>query len=148
MRALIQRVSSGRVSIGGREHAAIGGGMVILLGVAGGDTREGASRLAARCASLRIFADEAGKMNLSVQDAGGSMLVVSQFTLYADTQGGNRPGFPDAARPEEADELYRAFVSSCRLLLGPERVQTGVFGAAMEVDIRNDGPVTIMLESR
>ena len=148
MRALVQRVTRGSVSIDGNVHASIGPGAVILLGVRRGDTMAEASALAEKCAALRIFSDAAGKMNLSVRDTAGSVLVVSQFTLYADTERGNRPGFTDAAPPEDADPLYRAFARRLEEILGAGRVATGVFRAAMEVTIHNDGPVTIMLESK
>jgi D-tyrosyl-tRNA(Tyr) deacylase len=148
MKALVQRVSSGSVVVEGAPHASIGPGYVVLLGVRRGDTAAEAEALAARCASLRVFDDAQGKMNLSITDTGGSVLVVSQFTLYADTRRGNRPGFTDAAPPEEAEPLYRAFVSRLGESLGPGRVCTGVFQTAMAVTIVNDGPVTIMLESR
>jgi len=146
MRALLQRVSEGSVSIAGAPHAAIGKGYVILLGVRNGDTVEDARSLAAKCAGLRVMEDAHGKMNLDLAAAGGSALVISQFTLYGDARRGNRPGFSDAAPPEEAERLYEEFVRAMRAVLGPERVQTGEFGAMMEVLIRNDGPVTILLE--
>jgi len=146
MRAVLQRVSEGSVTIGGALQARIGKGYVILLGVRKGDTSEDSRQLAAKCASLRVMEDAHGKMNLDLKDAGGDVLVVSQFTLYADARRGNRPGFADAAPPEEAERLYEEFVGALRAALGPERVQTGVFGAMMEVLIRNDGPVTILLE--
>lgn len=148
MRALVQRVRTGGVTVNGSPHSSIGAGLVVLLGVGRGDSAAAAEALAAKVAALRIFADPAGKMNLSVTDTGGSVLVVSQFTLYADTRRGHRPGFSDAAPPEEADALYRVFVSALRRLLGPDRVATGVFQAAMEVTIVNDGPVTILLDTR
>jgi D-tyrosyl-tRNA(Tyr) deacylase len=147
MRALVQRVREGSVAIGGQTIARISRGYVILLGVKQGDTREAALFLAEKCAHLRVLEDAGGKMNLSLEDVGGSALVVSQFTLYADAQKGNRPGFSLAARPEEAEPLYVAFVDRMRALLGPERVVTGTFGAMMEVTIVNDGPVTILIES-
>jgi len=147
MRALVQRVREGSVAIGGQTIARISRGYVILLGVKQGDTREAARFLAEKCAHLRVLEDAGGKMNLSLEDVGGSALVVSQFTLYADAQKGNRPGFSLAARPEEAEPLYVAFVDRMRALLGPERVVTGTFGAMMEVTIVNDGPVTILIES-
>jgi len=146
MRAVLQRVSEGSVTIGGEPRARIGKGYVILVGVRKGDTPEDARQLAAKCAALRVMEDAHGKMNLDLADAGGSVLVVSQFTLYADARRGNRPGFADAALPQEAERLYEEFVAALRAALGPERVQTGVFGAMMEVLIRNDGPVTILLE--
>ena len=148
MRALIQRVSEGGVSIGGERHSGIGPGLLIFLGVSVRDDAESARSLAERCARLRIFQDESGKMNLSLADTGREALVVSQFTLYADTRKGNRPGFADAAAPAEAEALYEAFVAHLRGHLGPEKVSTGIFRARMEVRLVNDGPVTLMLESK
>jgi D-aminoacyl-tRNA deacylase len=148
MRALVQRVKEGSVTINGALHARIQRGVVILLGVKTGDSPDEAHYLAEKCAALRIFEDEQGKMNLALQDVKGSALVVSQFTLYADTQKGNRPGFSEAARPEEAEALYEIFLDRMRSLLGDSKVQTGVFRAMMDVTIVNDGPVTIMVESR
>lgn len=148
MRALIQRVSAGNVSIEGSIYASIGKGYVILLGIRKGDTMADADFLASKCAGLRVMEDEGGKMNLSLEDVQGSVIVVSQFTLYGDAQHGNRPSFIDAAAPPEAEPLYERFVDRMRSLLGAERVATGVFGAMMEVKILNDGPVTILIESR
>ncbi|MEX0603006.1 MAG: D-aminoacyl-tRNA deacylase [Bacteroidota bacterium] len=148
MRALIQRVRRCSVSIDGRVHSSIAGGMLILLGVRSGDTDKEASSLAARCAALRMFNDDAGKMNLSVADIRGSAMVVSQFTLYADTRKGNRPGYTDAAPPDVAEPVYETFVRSLREHLGAEQVATGVFRAMMDVELVNDGPVTVLLESK
>ncbi len=148
MRALIQRVDRCSVAIDGDTVASIGTGMLILLGVRNGDGRADADYLAARCAALRIFEDAEGRMNLSVRDTEGSALVVSQFTLYADTRKGNRPGFTDAAPPEEAESLYESFVESLRRELGPDRVATGVFRAMMNVELVNNGPVTVIVESK
>lgn len=144
MRALLQRVSRGRVSVEGETLAEIGHGLVILLGVGRGDTESQASWLAQKCAGLRIFEDEDGKTNLSILDVGGEALVVSQFTLYADTRKGRRPSFIYSAPPEEAEPLVERFAK----LLADRGVptQTGRFGAHMLVEIDNDGPVTIMLE--
>jgi D-tyrosyl-tRNA(Tyr) deacylase len=147
MRALVQRVREGHVSISGQVGARIGKGYVILLGIRRGDSMDDARFLADKCANLRVMEDEEGKMNLSLGDVDGEALVVSQFTLYADAQKGNRPGFTDAARPEEAAPLYEAFVDRMRIVLGHDRVRTGTFGAMMEVLITNDGPVTILIES-
>ena len=147
MRALVQRVKEGSVRIGGEIHGRIGIGYVILLGIRQGDTKDGAVFLADKCSGLRVFEDAGGKMNLSLHDVDGAALVVSQFTLYADAQKGNRPGFILAARPQEAEPLYEAFIDRMRSSLGPARVITGVFGAMMEVTIVNDGPVTILIES-
>jgi D-tyrosyl-tRNA(Tyr) deacylase len=147
VRVVVQRVSSGKLVIGALEHARIGRGMVVLVGIKQGDTIHDAEFLADKCAALRIFEDAAGKMNINLIDAEGSVLAVSQFTLYADAQKGNRPSFILAARPEEAKPLYEHFIARLRGKLGTERVQTGVFGAMMEVTIVNDGPVTIVIES-
>jgi D-aminoacyl-tRNA deacylase len=140
MRAVVQRVSRARVSPGGE----IGRGLCVLLGIARGDGAEHATRLAARVARLRIFPDDDGRFDRSVEDVGGAVLVVSQFTLIADTAKGNRPSFAEAAPPEEAEELYERFCTELRGLGVP--VETGVFGAYMEVEIVNDGPVTIILD--
>jgi D-aminoacyl-tRNA deacylase len=144
MRTVVQRVTAGSVSVSGKEVAAIGKGLVILLGIAPNDTTEKACSLTQKIAHLRIFEDEQGKMNLSVLDVKGSCLVVSQFTLYADTRKGHRPSFTDAALPDEAEPLCAEF----NRLLQAEGVptQTGVFGAHMQVQILNDGPVTVWLE--
>lgn len=144
MRAIIQRVKSGRVSVEGRVIAEIGRGLVILLGVGHADGEEQARFLAEKVATLRIFEDAQGKTNLSILDVGGSAIVVSQFTLYADTRKGRRPSFTDAALPEVAAPLVTRFAE----LLAAQGVptQTGEFGAHMLVEIDNDGPVTIWLE--
>ena len=144
MRALLQRVRSGSVTVEGRRVAEIGPGLVILLGVGHGDTEETARALAEKTAALRIFEDDQGKMNLSVRDAGGSALVVSQFTLYADTRRGRRPSFTDAALPDLARPLVDRFAGFLKDLGVPTR--QGEFGAYMQVEILNDGPVTILLE--
>ena len=145
MRALIQRVRSGSVIIEGEEKSTIGRGYVVLLGVVKDDDAADAAWLARKTANLRIFEDEQEKMNLSVKDVGGELLVVSQFTLYADARRGNRPGFEQAAPPEAANKLYEQYISD----LSKEglSVKTGTFQADMLVNIENDGPVTIMLES-
>ncbi len=148
MKVLVQRVTEASVTIDGRVHSEIGQGMVILLGVRTGDIAQAANFLADKCSALRIFEDAEGKMNVSVKETGGSALVVSQFTLYGDAQRGNRPSFTDAARPEEAEPLYERFAAQMRSALGNERVKTGVFGAMMKVHLVNDGPVTIMIESK
>jgi D-tyrosyl-tRNA(Tyr) deacylase len=148
MRVVVQRVSEGSVTVEGKVHAAIGNGFVILLGIKTGDTKEDALFLAEKCAALRVFEDPNGKMNLSLSDVSGSVLVVSQFTLYGDAQKGNRPSFVQAARPEEAEPLYSVFVEKMKSLLGADRVATGIFRAMMEVKIVNNGPVTILIESK
>jgi D-tyrosyl-tRNA(Tyr) deacylase len=139
MRAVIQRVARASATPGG----AIGPGLCVLLGVAEGDDEEAAVRLAAKVAQLRIFENAEGKFDRSLLDAGGEALVVSQFTLLADTAKGNRPSFSGAARPEVAEPLYERFVQALRHL--GVRVETGVFGARMSVELVNDGPVTIVL---
>lgn len=148
MRAVVQRVKEGSVSIDGGVHASIEKGYVVFLGIKAGDTKESAIFLADKCSSLRVFEDAEGKMNLGLKDVNGSALVVSQFTLYADAQKGNRPSFTEAARPEEAEPLYEAFVERMRSALGNAKVTTGVFRAMMDVKIVNDGPVTILIEGK
>lgn len=145
MRAVIQRVSSASVKVDGRVAGEIQAGVLVLLGVSRADHAESASYLAEKIANLRIFADDAGKMNLSLLDIGGSALVVSQFTLYGDTRGGRRPSYIQAAPPEEANRLYEEFVRSMRAL--GVAVETGVFQAHMRVELVNDGPVTILMDS-
>jgi D-tyrosyl-tRNA(Tyr) deacylase len=140
VRALVQRVSEASVTADGEEVARIGRGLVVLLGVRRGDTDAEADRLAAKLLALRVFEDGDGRMNLSVRDAGGELLCVSQFTLYGDTRKGNRPSFVDAAPPEEAEPLYERV----RDALG---ARGGVFGARMAVALVNDGPVTVLLET-
>ena len=144
MRALVQRVSYGKVSVGGQTVSEIAGGLVILLGVGHGDGESQAAWLAEKVANLRIFEDADGKMNLSLRDVGGAALVVSQFTLYADSQKGRRPSFVDAALPDLAAPLVEKFAEMIRQQGVPAGV--GVFGAHMLVEIHNDGPVTIWLE--
>lgn len=144
MRAVCQRVTGARVRVEGRTAGEIGPGLCVLLGVARGDTAETGERLAAKLARLRIFPDDGGRFDRSLLDVGGGALVVSQFTLLADTARGNRPSFTDAAPPEEAEPLYERFCTALRRAGVP--VETGVFGARMQVELVNDGPVTILLE--
>ena len=148
MRALIQRVERARVTADDSVAGKIGKGFVILLGVKDDDQKEDAEYLAQRVAALRIFNDTEGKMNLALDDVDGSVLVVSQFTLHADTRKGNRPSYIKAAPPELAEELYELFAERLRVLLGEERIETGRFRTMMKVELVNDGPVTIMLDSR
>jgi len=143
MLALLQRVSQARVEIAGQSVGQIGAGLLVLVCAERGDSEAQAERLLAKILKLRIFADEAGKMNKSVQDVSGGLLIVSQFTLAADTSGGNRPGFGAAAAPDEGRRLYDYFVDRARAAHGA--VQSGRFGADMQVHLVNDGPVTIPL---
>lgn len=145
MRAVIQRVLRASVKIGGTETAKTGKGLLVLLGVGSADTEEDARYLAEKTAFLRIFSDSADKMNLSVIDVGGEILVVSQFTLYGDCRKGRRPSYSSAAPPDVAEALYEAYVKE--LLKYTPRVETGRFQAMMEVCLVNDGPVTILLDS-
>ncbi|MFC1902819.1 D-aminoacyl-tRNA deacylase [Chloroflexota bacterium] len=146
MKALLQRVTSASVSVAGEVVGRIGQGLVIFVGVANGDTEKDAQYLAQKVESLRIFADEAGKFNLSALDIGGELLLVSQFTLIADTRKGRRPSFVDAAPPAQAEQLFQQFVEQARAT--GLKVETGRFQQYMQVEIYNDGPVTIMLDSR
>ena len=148
MKALIQRVSAGAVAVDGQEQARIETGFVVLLGVRQGDTEEDAVYLAGKTAALRIFSDAQGRMNLALDQVNGSVLVISQFTLHADTRRGNRPGFELAAPAETARQLYECYIAELRKILGANRVVTGQFQADMSVTIINDGPVTIELRSR
>ena len=148
MKALVQRVADASVTIDGEIVAEIGRGYLVLFGVTHGDTEAMADKLASRVVKLRIFEDENGKTNKSIEDVTGSVIVVSQFTLYADTEHGNRPGFSAAARPDLAIPLYERFVADLRTALGPERVGTGRFGADMKVRLLNDGPFTVELQER
>ncbi|MBX7208692.1 MAG: D-tyrosyl-tRNA(Tyr) deacylase [Verrucomicrobiaceae bacterium] len=147
MRAVIQRTSEASVTTGGMVSGQIGRGLLVLLGIEHEDTQEDAAWLAAKIVQMRIFSDLEGKMNHAVQDVGGDVLVVSQFTLHASTRKGNRPSFIRAARPEIAIPLYEAFLAAVEAQLG-KPVQRGVFGADMQVALVNDGPVTIWIDSR
>ncbi len=146
MKACIQRVSRARVTVAGEVAGEIGRGMLVLLGVAADDTEDDARALAAKAAGLRVFGDSQGKMNLALADVGGSMLVVSQFTLLGDCRKGRRPSFTDAAPPEMAVRLYEVFVDAVAAEGIP--VATGRFREHMEVELVNDGPVTLLLDSR
>jgi D-tyrosyl-tRNA(Tyr) deacylase len=145
MRVVVQRVSRAQVTVRGEVVGKIERGLLVLLGVAGTDKEADAEYLADKVAGLRIFADEAGKMNLSVGDAGGAVLVVSQFTLYGDVRRGKRPSFDDAAPPEQARKLYEYFVE--RIRNAGLRCETGCFQEMMQVELVNDGPVTILVDS-
>ncbi len=146
MRALIQRVSSATVDVGDERVSAIGTGLLIFLGVIKGDTDEDMQYLVRKVSNLRIFEDDNGKMNLSLIDAGGEALVVSQFTLASDTRKGNRPSFVSAEAPERAEAVYEEFIGELAAL--GIKVRGGSFGAMMDVSLVNDGPVTILLDSR
>ena len=145
MKAWIQRVREASVTIEGEKVAEIGLGYLVLLGVGVGDTEKASDEIADRIVKLRIFEDENEKINKSIEDVHGSVIVVSQFTLYADTAHGRRPGFSNAARPEVAIPLYERVVAKLREALGPERVGTGRFGASMQVRLLNDGPFSVEL---
>ena len=145
MRIVIQRVNHASVKIDGKEVGAIGKGYLVFLGVAEGDTKEMADRYVKKLAGLRIFGDEEGKTNLSIMDVKGEVLVVSQFTLYADCKKGNRPSFIKAGAPDFANEMYEYFKEKCRETFGS--VQSGEFGADMKVSLENDGPFTILWDS-
>ncbi len=146
MKIVIQRVSEAKVTVEGRVTGEIGKGFLVLLGVGGDDTREIADKYIDKILKLRIFEDGNGKTNLSLQDVGGEVLVVSQFTLYADCRKGNRPSFTGAGNPALAEELYEYFISRTKEKLG--RVQAGEFGADMKVSLVNDGPFTIVLDEK
>lgn len=145
MKAWIQRVTEASVEIDGDRIAEIGEGYLVLLGVTHDDDEAKADLIASRIVSLRIFEDENGKINRSIEDVGGSVIVVSQFTLYADTAHGRRPGFSAAARPEKAEPLYEKVVAALRSKLGNDRVGTGRFGAEMKVRLLNNGPFSVEL---
>lgn len=146
MRAVFQRVKRARVVVDGEQMSAIGPGALVLLGVGKDDTEKDVTYMAGKIAGLRVFSDNEGKMNLSLQDVSGEVLVVSQFTLYGDVKKGKRPGFDGAAPPDKGEELYLRVVEELRQL--GLAVQTGVFGANMQVELVNDGPVTILISSK
>ncbi|MGV3630727.1 MAG: D-aminoacyl-tRNA deacylase [Bacteroidota bacterium] len=147
MRTVIQRVTEASVRIEGEMYNAIGPGLLLLLGIEEEDGPEDSDWLVQKIANMRIFGDEEGKMNLSVQDIRGEILVISQFTLHASTKKGNRPGFTKAARPEQAIPLYENFIQELRKASGLA-IKTGIFGADMKVSLINDGPVTILMDSK
>ncbi len=147
MKGLVQRVSEASVTVNGEKISAIGPGLLLLLGVEKDDTQNEARDLCRKILSYRVFPDEQGRMNVNVQDSGGSLLIVPQFTLAADTGSGTRPGFSLAAAPDMANSLYQNFVAQARAELGESRVGEGQFGADMKVALVNDGPVTFMLET-
>ena len=146
MKTVVQRCSRAEVRIGGETVGKIGKGFVLLVGITHEDTEKEVEWMAKKVAALRVFGDEEGKMNLAITDTGGSILSISQFTLYGDARKGNRPSFVNAARPEVAEPLYERFNTLLRTQYGLT-VETGVFGADMQVDFINDGPVTILLET-
>ena len=148
MIALIQRVLESSVTVDSQLIDTINHGMLVLLGVREDDNENEAKYLAAKTANLRIFSDENEKMNLSLLDTGYEVLVVSQFTLHADTRYGNRPSFTEAANPQKADELYQLYIQELKNLIGHDKVKEGKFGAMMKVKLINDGPVTIILKSK
>ncbi|HEX9253490.1 MAG TPA: D-aminoacyl-tRNA deacylase [Ignavibacteriaceae bacterium] len=149
MIALVQRVSEAGVYIAKKNFKSeIGKGMVILLGIKSDDSEIETNFVADKCSGLRIFEDENEKMNLSLKDIDGEVLIISQFTLYGDAQKGNRPSFIEAARPEVAIPLYEKFINRMRINLSEEKIKTGIFGEMMQVKIMNDGPVTIIVESK
>ena len=147
MKALVQRVESATVRVEDTVVGEISQGYLVFLGVTHDDRRQDAEHLAKKTLGLRIFEDEAGKMNLNISTVSGQVLVVSQFTLYANTRKGNRPSFVDAAAPAQAEELYQHYIQQLRSTLGDSRVACGLFGAEMKVSLLNDGPVTIELQA-
>lgn len=146
MRLVIQRVSQASVTVEEKRCAEIGAGLLVLLGITHDDSSKDVDFLVDKCVNLRIFEDENGKMNRSLKDIDGEMIVVSQFTLYGDASHGRRPSFIEAARPEVAIPLYEEFIAKCKPLI--KSVGSGIFGADMKVELLNDGPVTIVVESR
>lgn len=149
MKAVVQRVKSASVTISEQNYfQEIGKGLLILLGIKTGDTEEDLNFVADKCCNLRIFEDAEDKMNKSVKEVNGEMLIISQFTLYGETAKGNRPSFTDAAKPEEAIPLYEKFVSRVKTNLGDDKVKVGIFGAMMDIQLVNYGPVTVLVESK
>lgn len=149
MKAVVQRVKSASVTIPEQEYfQEIGKGLLILLGIKTGDMEEDVNFVADKCCSLRIFEDAEDKMNRSVKEVNGEMLIISQFTLYGETAKGNRPSFIDAAKPDEAIPLYEKFVSRVRMNLGDDKIKVGIFGSIMDIQLVNYGPVTVIVESK
>ena len=149
MKAIVQRVKSASVKVPGQNYSAkIGKGLLILLGIKRGDKESDVNFVADKCCNLRIFEDDEDKMNKSVKDITGEMLVISQFTIYGETAKGNRPSFVEAARPEEAIPIYDKFISRVKLNLGEEKIKVGIFGAMMDIELINYGPVTVIVESK
>ena len=149
MKAVVQRVKSASVTISEQNYfQEIGKGLLILLGIKAGDTEDDVNFVADKCCSLRIFEDAEDKMNRSVKEVNGEMLIISQFTLYGETAKGNRPSFTEAAKPEEAIPLYEKFVSRVRMNLGNDKIKVGIFGAMMDIQLVNYGPVTVLVESK
>lgn len=147
MKAVVQRVSQGSVKIGSNYERKIGKGMVVLLGVHKNDNSSNTKKLAEKICNLRIFNDENEKLNKSITDINGEMLIISQFTIYGDCRKGNRPSFTEAANAELGNKLYQEFVECTSAIIGAEKVKTGIFGAMMSVEIINDGPVTLIVSS-
>lgn len=145
MKFVIQRVSRAKVDVDQKTEGSIEKGFLVLIGVGHGDTRDTADKLVKKMTGLRIFDDADGKTNLSLKDVDGSLLLISQFTLYADCKKGNRPSFTNAGKPDLAEELYEYIIAQCRAII--PRVETGIFGAKMEVSLTNDGPFTVILDS-
>jgi len=149
MKAVVQRVKSASVTISEQNyHQAIDKGFLVLLGIKSGDTEEDVNFVADKCCNLRIFEDAEDKMNRSVKEVDGEMLIISQFTLYGETVRGNRPSFIDAAKPDEAIPLYEKFVARVKSNLGDDKVKVGIFGAMMDIQLVNYGPVTVLVESK
>jgi hypothetical protein len=144
MKFVVQRVKNAQVDVDNKTVGKIDNGFLVLIGITHTDTKEIADYLVKKLINLRVFEDENGKMNLSLEDVKGSLLLVSQFTLYADCSGGNRPSFTEAAKPDFANELYEYIISECKKK--NDKVETGIFGADMKVSLLNDGPVTIVME--
>ncbi len=148
MKAVVQRVSKASVIVEKENYSAqIEKGLLILLGIKIGDTENDVNFVADKCSNLRIFQDENDKMNISVKDINGEVMIISQFTLYGETAKGNRPSFTDAAKPDEAIPLYESFIKRMKQNLGEQNVKTGIFGAMMDIDLVNYGPVTVIIDS-